>query len=275
MRYKYKKPVLSNDFLKSKEEIVDFTRLFPIMKNTELAERFNIRKDSVWRWAGKLGLKKKNYVSRSEVTVKHKVCSRCKENLPAIQFNLSRRNKDKLGHYCKSCSSARYKSNIVITSLNPLIDKPRKRVKAQPVPDWWKYQNNILYLNIKKMDRRPKWLKPRKAFATKQIFKEYQKGIYNTTKWRLYSKTKRLSSPKCNMCKTLQYDYQKLCIDHIIPIEDNGAHYSDKNTQCLCKTPCHQRKTRRDQIKRNKGTLLNIPKRIIKTGEDKGRFEPI
>jgi len=58
MRFEYKKPVLSNDFLKSEEEIAEFVRLFPIMKNTKLAERFNMRKESVWRWAGKLGLKK-------------------------------------------------------------------------------------------------------------------------------------------------------------------------------------------------------------------------
>jgi len=72
--------------------------------------------------------------------------------------------------------------------------------------------------------------------------RKYKKGmLYNTKKWRRFSKWYRKKYPFCKKCDKLASD-----VDHIIPIKEGGDPYNLKNLQALCKT-CHAKKTKEDK----------------------------
>lgn len=117
----------------------------------------------------------------------------------------------------------------------------------------------------------PPWIrKSRKANQHKQgrtNNNNYQ--IYNSSRWRKISIKGRKENPQCKKCNTLHVDYKALVRDHIIPINQQGAIYDARNHQNLCKHPCHDIKSGRDQ-RRYTG-----PYQTLIHGEDKGRRIPI
>ena len=84
------------------------------------------------------------------------------------------------------------------------------------------------------------------------------RAIYNKMPWRNTSKEYKIRNPKCKMCGKLQPDYKKLVCDHIIPIEQGGSIWDERNFQTLCAHPCHDRKSGRDQ-KKYKGPFTLLP----------------
>lgn len=70
-------------------------------------------------------------------------------------------------------------------------------------------------------------------------------NIYNTRRWRRLSRKFRQENPICmaENCNFLADD-----VDHINPITEGGAMWSEKNFQALCKS-CHAIKSAKDREK--------------------------
>ena len=88
--------------------------------------------------------------------------------------------------------------------------------------------------------------------------------LYNSNQWRKQSKQTRINNPICAMCGKLHVNYKGLDLDHIIPIDQGGAIWHEKNHQPLCKKPCHPKKSGQDQRGYNKPYQL-----IIEEGEQR------
>lgn len=64
---------------------------------------------------------------------------------------------------------------------------------------------------------------------------------YKTAAWLRFRKWYLTQHPVCEVPGCGQPANE---VDHIVPLDDGGAHLSTSNSQALCK-PCHSRKTAR------------------------------
>lgn len=72
----------------------------------------------------------------------------------------------------------------------------------------------------------------------------YKKGnLYNSSRWKRFSRWYRKDNPFCVVCDRLADD-----VDHITPIEEGGSLYGEDNLQSLCKS-CHAKKSAKDRKK--------------------------
>ena len=98
------------------------------------------------------------------------------------------------------------------------------------------------------------WLLPgRKRKARDRAKARYMNGfnnknstLYNSKKWRDYSISYRKKNRRCAACGRLRADYRDLACDHIIPIEQGGDVWDERNHQPLCKLSCHMAKSGRE-----------------------------
>ena len=108
------------------------------------------------------------------------------------------------------------------------------------------------------MSNVPPWLKKK---TTQNPFKVGNNSrtnssnykLYNSYKWRQYSRKYRRANVKCSQCSRLivnpQCKEHGSVVDHIIPINQGGAIWDERNHQTLCKHPCHDKKSGKDQKK--------------------------
>lgn len=87
---------------------------------------------------------------------------------------------------------------------------------------------------------RPHWVPERKAF--KNLNSEKNKSVYNTRKWRSFSKTFKLNNPFCVKCLDKGITKASKVTDHIQRVNDGGDIYNLNNLQALCKS-CHNSKS--------------------------------
>ena len=121
------------------------------------------------------------------------------------------------------------------------------------------------------MNNTPPWIKRSRALSLLKVGRTNNNNyaIYNKEPWRSVSVQTRIDNPVCAMCGHEDHDYTHFMLDHIIPISQKGAIYDSRNHQVLCKHPCHDKKSGKDQ-KGYKGDYLTLDK-----GEDKGRRIPV
>ena len=94
---------------------------------------------------------------------------------------------------------------------------------------------------IKKNQRQKPWIKAKPAFE--QASKS--DGFYHTTQWRKCRLMILRAEPCCRICD--QNGIVKLAkmVDHIMPIENGGAHLDPANLHPLC-NECHGAKSKQD-----------------------------
>ena len=85
----------------------------------------------------------------------------------------------------------------------------------------------------------------KEKYNVKKVRKYEQGNVYNTRRWRRLSAKIRKENPICmnENCIFLSDD-----VDHIMPIKEGGAIWSDKNLMALCKS-CHAIKSAKDRLK--------------------------
>ena len=97
---------------------------------------------------------------------------------------------------------------------------------------------------------KPPWIKKAKPLKIKNTSKSRSNyKLYNSHAWRKVSKESRIKDPICRMCGKIHHDYKGLVLDHIIPVNQKGSIWDKRNHQCLCKHPCHDIKSGKDQKK--------------------------
>jgi 5-methylcytosine-specific restriction protein A len=112
---------------------------------------------------------------------------------------------------------------------------------------------------IPKEDKRPWHRKPTVTHSPQHQATNYD--LYNSKKWRNYSKRFLSLNPLCIKCKSKgRMEPASIC-DHIDPINLGGDVWDVNNHQPLCNT-CHQRKRaqerwryKREQEKAQQGGL--------------------
>ena len=76
--------------------------------------------------------------------------------------------------------------------------------------------------------------------------------FYQSRRWIRFRNWFRSKYPLCKRCLDEKRGPVPMkIVDHIIPIDQGGAKYSEGNCQSLCQE-CHNRKTKEDQLKYGK-----------------------
>ena len=82
------------------------------------------------------------------------------------------------------------------------------------------------------------WIKEKVAFERDNSNQE----IYNSWKWRKFSKQHKLLNPLCVQCDKDGLVTVGTVADHIVPINKGGTVFEKENIQTLCES-CHNRKS--------------------------------
>ena len=96
--------------------------------------------------------------------------------------------------------------------------------------------------SIKKHTKRP-WLPEKRPFAG---FQHHNTDFYQSRKWRTLRALKLQKDPLCEECMRKGMLIPAQMVDHIIPINKDGAPLDLNNLQSLC-NHCHAVKTARDK----------------------------
>ena len=67
------------------------------------------------------------------------------------------------------------------------------------------------------------------------------KPAYTSAMWKKYSKGFIMMNPVCVVCGN-----EAKVVDHVVPIEQGGSMWNEKNHQALCKS-CHGKKNNSDK----------------------------
>jgi Restriction endonuclease len=85
-----------------------------------------------------------------------------------------------------------------------------------------------------------------------------QRQFYSSYEWTMKSREHRQHEPLCRECKARGKVIPGTLVDHIIPIENGGDRWDDRNLQTLC-DPCHNRKRQLESMTNKEGgTLITI-----------------
>ena len=87
------------------------------------------------------------------------------------------------------------------------------------------------------------WVPERQAF--KNLNSEKNRNVYNSSKWRKFSKAYKERNPLCVKCQEKGITSKTEVTDHIERVNTGGDIYSLDNLQPLCKS-CHNRKSGRE-----------------------------
>ena len=90
--------------------------------------------------------------------------------------------------------------------------------------------------------KRP-WVPERKPF--RNLNSEKNKKVYNSRKWRAFSKSYKERHPLCVKCEAKGIIVSSEVTDHIERVNSGGDIYDESNLQALCKS-CHNSKSGRE-----------------------------
>ena len=108
------------------------------------------------------------------------------------------------------------------------------------------------------MSNVPPWLKRKSKSTPFKVNTDSRTNnsnydLYNSYKWRKHSIAYRRANTECRQCRTLIVNPQDKergsVVDHTIPINQGGSVWDERNHQTLCKHPCHDKKSGKDQKK--------------------------
>ena len=84
------------------------------------------------------------------------------------------------------------------------------------------------------------WVPERKPFQN--LNEEKNRKVYNSRKWRKFSKDFKERNPVCVKCKEKGIVKASAVTDHIQRVNAGGDHYNEDNLQALCRS-CHNSKS--------------------------------
>lgn len=76
--------------------------------------------------------------------------------------------------------------------------------------------------------------------------------FYNSKDWRMTSKSRLMDNPLCEVCREAGRLKEASLTDHLIPIEQGGDRFDDRNLMSMCHR-CHNRKSGKE---RHAGALI-------------------
>ena len=95
---------------------------------------------------------------------------------------------------------------------------------------------------IKKRTKRP-WIPEKKPH---EGYRHHNTKFYQSTAWRKLRAEKLRQNPICEQCVRIGLIIPAQVVDHIVPINKDGAALDIDNLQSLCH-PCHNRKSAMDK----------------------------
>lgn len=96
---------------------------------------------------------------------------------------------------------------------------------------------------LHKNKRKRPWHKDNRTHG----FSKKNQDFYNSSKWRNYSRNYRLKNRRCYICNKIHADYRGLMVEHVIPIEQGGSKWDERNHGSICKNPCAKIKTGKER----------------------------
>ncbi|MFV8280606.1 HNH endonuclease [Christiangramia marina] len=89
---------------------------------------------------------------------------------------------------------------------------------------------------------KPSWVPVHKREAFQNLNKDKNRKVYNSRKWRAFSKNYKERNPLCIKCKEKGIIKASAVTDHIQRVNVGGDIYDESNLQPLCKS-CHNSKS--------------------------------
>lgn len=92
----------------------------------------------------------------------------------------------------------------------------------------------------------PKWVQDKYDKKRAKYDQQDDRVLYQTARWRRVRNSYIRRNPLCERCKVIGITSEARIVDHIIPVNSNGARWDERNLMSLCQDH-HNAKTNKEQ----------------------------